>query len=118
MANTGRRMLLLLPLLQAGRAWPAADLAAGPEVGPRTLGRDVDRLRGLGYPVPSRSSPGGTYQLPAGRALPPLVLDADEAVAVAVGLHPAEQAGRVTAGTWPRPGPASVSSRPGTQESP
>ncbi len=114
MADTGRRMLLLLSLLQAGRAWPAADLAARPEVGPRTLGRDVDRLRGLGHPVRTRR----TYQLPAGRALPPLVLDADEAVAVAVGLHPAEQAGRVTAGTWPRPGPASVSSRPGTQESP
>ncbi len=93
MAATSVRMLRLLSLLQTHRYWPGAELAARLEVSVRTLRRDVDRLRELGYPVEAQRGVDGGYQLAAGAALPPLVLDDDEAVALALGLQAAAQAG-------------------------
>lgn len=80
-------MLALLSTLQDGRTWSGADLASRLGTSPRTLRRDIDRLRELGYPVQARPGPGGHYQLVAGTAMPPLLLDDDEAVAIAVGLR-------------------------------
>jgi predicted DNA-binding transcriptional regulator YafY len=91
MANTSSRTLRLLSLLQTHRYWPGAELADRLGVSPRTLRRDVDRLRELGYPVEAQRGVAGGYQLAAGAALPPLVLDDDEAVALAVGLLAAAQ---------------------------
>ena len=84
-------MLELLSLLQGGRTWPAAELAAKVATTPRTLRRDLDRLRELGYPVVSTRGPGGSYRLVAGRAMPPLTFTDDEAVAAVVGLRYAAQ---------------------------
>jgi predicted DNA-binding transcriptional regulator YafY len=89
MANTSGRMLRLLSLLQTHRYWPGGELADRLEVSPRTLRRDVDRLRELGYPVDATRGVAGGYQLQAGAAVPPLLLDDDEAVAIAVGLRTA-----------------------------
>ncbi|MEU3143719.1 YafY family protein [Streptomyces sp. NPDC006999] len=89
MVETSARLLRLLSLLQAHREWCGADLAERLGVSSRTLRRDVDRLRGLGYPVNASPGTGGGYQLGAGAELPPLLLDDDEAVAVAVGLRTA-----------------------------
>ena len=93
MANTSSRTLRLLSLLQTHRYWPGAELAARLEVSVRTLRRDVDRLRELGYPVEANRGVDGGYQLAAGAAMPPLVLDDEEAVALAVGLQAAAQGG-------------------------
>jgi predicted DNA-binding transcriptional regulator YafY len=93
MAATSVRMLRLLSLLQTHRYWPGAELAARLDVSVRTLRRDVDRLRELGYPVDAQRGVDGGYQLAAGGALPPLVLDDDEAVALALGLQAAAQSG-------------------------
>jgi predicted DNA-binding transcriptional regulator YafY len=95
MANTSSRALRLLSLLQNHRFWPGAELAGRLGVSPRTLRRDVDRLRELGYPVTAHPGVDGGYQLAPGAALPPLVLDDDEAVAVAAALRLAA-AGTVT----------------------
>lgn len=89
MANTSSRTLRLLSLLQTHRYWPGAELAGRLEVSPRTLRRDIDRLRELGYPVQATRGVDGGYQLAAGAALPPLVVDDEEAVAIAVGLQAA-----------------------------
>ncbi|MFE0136299.1 helix-turn-helix transcriptional regulator [Streptomyces sp. NPDC059037] len=89
MLETSARLLRLLSLLQAHRDWSGADLADRLGVTPRTVRRDVDRLRELGYPVNASPGTGGGYQLGAGAQLPPLLLDDDEAVAVAVGLRTA-----------------------------
>jgi predicted DNA-binding transcriptional regulator YafY len=89
MANTSARMLRLLSLLQTHRYWPGSELAGRLEVSPRTLRRDVDRLRDLGYPVDASRGVAGGYQLQAGAAVPPLLLDDDEAVAIAIGLRTA-----------------------------
>ena len=89
MLETSARLLRLLSLFQAQRYWAGADLAERLEVTARTLRRDVDRLRCLGYPVNSTSGTAGGYQLGSGATLPPLLLDDDEAVAVAVGLRTA-----------------------------
>ncbi|MEU3777803.1 YafY family protein [Streptomyces sp. NPDC032472] len=89
MLETSARLLRLLSLLQAHREWTGADLAERLGVTPRTVRRDVDRLRELGYPVNATPGTGGGYQLGAGAELPPLLLDDDEAVAVAVGLRTA-----------------------------
>lgn len=89
MIATSARLLELLSLFQAQRYWSGGDLCERLEVTPRTLRRDVDRLRRLGYPVNSTSGVAGGYQLGAGATLPPLLLDDDEAVAVAVGLRTA-----------------------------
>jgi predicted DNA-binding transcriptional regulator YafY len=91
MANTSSRTLRLLSLLQTHRFWPGDELAERLSVSPRTLRRDVDRLRELGYPVEARRGVEGGYQLAAGAALPPLVLDDDEAVALTIGLRAAAQ---------------------------
>src|ERR687886_1586082 len=93
MANTSARLLRLLSLLETHRYWPGAELAARLEVSARTLRRDVDRLRELGYSVRAQRGVDGGYQLAAGAALPPLVLDDDEAVALALGLRTAAQGG-------------------------
>jgi predicted DNA-binding transcriptional regulator YafY len=90
-ANTSSRTLRLLSLLQTHRYWPGDELAERLGVSPRTLRRDVDRLRELGYPVEARRGLDGGYQLGAGAALPPLVLDDEEAVALAIGLRAAAQ---------------------------
>ncbi|WP_281690043.1 helix-turn-helix transcriptional regulator [Pseudonocardia thermophila] len=93
MADPSSRMLRLLSLLQTHRYWPGAELAERLGVSVRTLRRDVDRLRELGYPVNATRGVDGGYQLAAGAALPPLVLDDEEAVALAVGLQTAAQGG-------------------------
>jgi predicted DNA-binding transcriptional regulator YafY len=93
MSNTSSRTLRLLSLLQTHRYWPGSELAARLEVSVRTLRRDVDRLRELGYPVEANRGVDGGYQLAAGAAMPPLVLDDEEAVALAVGLQAAAQSG-------------------------
>src|SRR5580700_1536808 len=89
MLDTSARLLRLLSLFQARRYWSGAELTERLEVNARTLRRDVDRLRSLGYPVNATAGTGGGYQLGAGATLPPLLLDNDEAVAVAVGLRTA-----------------------------
>ncbi|XAS66695.1 YafY family protein [Micrococcaceae bacterium Sec5.7] len=87
MTDTPARLLKLLSLLQMRREWPGSELADRLEVSARTVRRDIDRLRGLGYPVASTMGAAGGYQLAAGAAMPPLILDDDEAVAIAVGLR-------------------------------
>ena len=89
MANTSTRTLRLLSLLQTRRYWPGGELAGRLGVSARTLRRDIDRLRELGYPVEAHRGVEGGYQLAAGAALPPLVVDDEEAVALAVGLQAA-----------------------------
>jgi len=89
MLETSARLLRLLSLFQARRYWSGLELSERLAVTGRTLRRDVDRLRSLGYPVNSTSGTAGGYQLGSGAALPPLLLDDDEAVAVAVGLRTA-----------------------------
>jgi predicted DNA-binding transcriptional regulator YafY len=91
MANTSSRTLRLLSLLQTHRYWPGTELADRLGVSVRTLRRDVDRLRELGYPVEAQRGVDGGYQLAAGAALPPLMVDDEEAVALAVGLQAAAQ---------------------------
>lgn len=93
MLDTSARLLRLLSLLQARRDWSGADLAARLEVTERTVRRDVDRIRQLGYPVDAAPGSGGGYRLGAGAVLPPLLLSDEEAVAVAVGLRSATLAG-------------------------
>lgn len=87
------RMLRLLSLLQTGRRWAAPELAAAMGVPARTLRRDIDQLRTMGYPVRSARGPGGHYRLVAGAALPPLMLADDEAVATVLGLRLAAAGG-------------------------
>ncbi len=87
MAETTSRVLQLLGLLQSRRVWSGEELADRLGVTTRSVRRDIDRLRDLGYPVHASKGHGGGYQLGAGAALPPLLLDPDEAVAVAVCLR-------------------------------
>ncbi|TMM03004.1 MAG: YafY family transcriptional regulator [Actinobacteria bacterium] len=93
MLETSARLLELLSLLQGRRDWSGTELAERLEVGPRTVRRDVERLRRLGYPVEARPGVSGGYRLGAGASLPPLLLDEEEAVAVAVGLRTAVSGG-------------------------
>ena len=92
MLPTSARLLRLLTLLQSRRSWGGADLAARLEVTSRTLRRDVDRLRQLGYPVEGQPGVAGGYALGAGAQLPPLTLDDDAALAVALALRTATSA--------------------------
>jgi predicted DNA-binding transcriptional regulator YafY len=92
MGNASGRLLDLLSLLQTRRDWPGAELAGRLEVSGRTIRRDVDRLRVLGYPVDALTGPAGGYRLRAGSAMPPLLLDEEEAIAIAVGLSTAARA--------------------------
>ncbi|MFF1614898.1 helix-turn-helix transcriptional regulator [Amycolatopsis sp. NPDC058278] len=89
MTDTPARLLGLLSLLQTPREWPGSELAARLGVSPRTIRRDIERLRDLGYPVEAARGVAGGYRLVAGTAMPPLVLDDEEAVAIAVGLRTA-----------------------------
>jgi predicted DNA-binding transcriptional regulator YafY len=89
MLETSARLLRLLSLLQARRDWTSTELATRLGVTTRTIRNDVDRLRGLGYPVDARPGVAGGYRLGTGGALPPLLLDDEEAVAVAIGLRTA-----------------------------
>src|SRR5690349_15986299 len=92
MSETSSRLLEMLSLLQGRRDWPGSELAGRLEVSGRTIRRDVERLRQLGYPVESLTGPAGGYRLRAGSAMPPLLLDEDEAIAIAVGLRTAARA--------------------------
>ncbi|MFJ2159345.1 MULTISPECIES: helix-turn-helix transcriptional regulator [unclassified Streptomyces] len=85
--DTPARLLQLLSLLQTPREWPGGELADRLGVSRRTVRRDIDRLRELGYPVQASLGSDGGYRLVAGKAMPPLVLDDEEAVAIAVGLR-------------------------------
>jgi predicted DNA-binding transcriptional regulator YafY len=85
--DTPARLLTLLSLLQTPREWPGGELAERLGVSRRTVRRDIDRLRELGYPVQATMGADGGYRLVAGKAMPPLVLDDEEAVAIAVGLR-------------------------------
>ncbi|MEU5963961.1 YafY family protein [Micromonospora parva] len=96
MSDTPARLLSLLSLLQTPREWPGSELATRLGVSLRTIRRDVERLRDLGYPVRATMGAIGGYRLVAGKAMPPLLLDDDEAVAIAVGLRTA--AGHAVAG--------------------
>ncbi|WP_031085093.1 helix-turn-helix transcriptional regulator [Streptomyces sp. NRRL WC-3549] len=95
MPKTSARLLALLSLLQVRRDWPGALLAERLDVSPRTVRRDVDRLRELGYPVAASKGPEGGYRLKAGAELPPLLFDDEQAVALALALQavPATGAG-------------------------
>jgi len=85
--DTPTRLLRLLGLLSARSGWTGAELADRLEITERTLRRDVTRLRDLGYPIVATTGPYGGYELGSGGRLPPLVLDDDEAVAVAIALR-------------------------------
>jgi predicted DNA-binding transcriptional regulator YafY len=87
--STSGRLLRLLSLLQTPRDWTGGELAERLEVSPRTIRNDVERLRALGYPVHATRGSVGGYRLEAGSSLPPLLLEDDEAVAVAIGLRTA-----------------------------
>src|ERR1700759_3166390 len=87
MTETTSRVLQLLGLLQSRRVWTGEELAERLGVTGRSVRRDIERLRDLGYPVQASKGQGGGYQLGAGAALPPLLLDPDEAVAMAVCLR-------------------------------
>lgn len=91
--RTSARLLRLLSLLQARADWPGPELAERLGVTTRTVRNDVERLRDLGYPVHATPGVAGGYRLGAGAALPPLLLDDEEAVAVAVGLRAAAGGG-------------------------
>ncbi|ADD44428.1 helix-turn-helix transcriptional regulator [Stackebrandtia nassauensis] len=87
MIETSSRLLALLALLQSRPHWSGSQLAERLDVTGRTIRNDIDRLRELGYPVDAVRGAGGYYQLGAGAKLPPLLLDDEEAVAVAIGLR-------------------------------
>ena len=93
MATTTSRLLALLSLLQARRDWPGAVLAERLDVSHRTVRRDVDRLREMGYSIRATMGPEGGYRLDAGSELPPLLFDDDQVVALAVALRAAALAG-------------------------
>lgn len=92
MASTAARLLRLLSLLQGGRSWSGAALAARLEVHPRSLRRDIDRLRALGYPVHAAPGSGGGYRLGQGAATLPLLFEEEEALTVAIALRAAAPA--------------------------
>lgn len=89
MANPSARLLSLLSHLQTPRIWSGSELADRLAVSGRTIRRDIERPRDLGYPVHAERGGSGGYRLEAGTAMPPLLLDDDEAVAVAIGLRAA-----------------------------
>ncbi|MEU3917963.1 WYL domain-containing protein [Streptomyces sp. NPDC029004] len=93
MPKTSARLLSMLSLLQARRDWPGALLAERLDISPRTVRRDVDRLRELGYPIVAFKGPEGGYRLDAGTELPPLLFDDEQAVALAVALQIATTTG-------------------------
>jgi predicted DNA-binding transcriptional regulator YafY len=88
-AMTSQRLLALLSLLQSNREWPAPTLAARLSISERTIRRDIDRLRELGYTIDTTRGPDGGYRLGAGEQLPPLLFDDEQALAVAITLRTA-----------------------------
>jgi predicted DNA-binding transcriptional regulator YafY len=86
MTGTTGRVLRLLTLLQSRRVWTATALSERLSVDARTIRRDIDRLRELGYVIDSSAGPGGGYRLRAGNATPPLLLEDEEAVAIVAAL--------------------------------
>ncbi|WP_458793881.1 helix-turn-helix transcriptional regulator [Nocardia farcinica] len=99
MADVTRRLLALLAALQTGRAFAGDELAARLAVSPRTLRRDVERLREYGYPVRTQPGPGGYYRLAAGTTVPPLLFEDDEALATLLGLALLSATGNAGAGS-------------------
>ncbi|MEU6430279.1 YafY family protein [Microbispora sp. NPDC046973] len=93
MPKTSARLLALLSLLQTRRNWSGEDLAERLCISARTVRRDVDRLRELGYPITTFKGPDGGYRLDAGSQMPPLLFDDDQAVALAVALQTATTTG-------------------------
>lgn len=93
MSGTSSRMLALLSLLQSRRDWPGQVLADRLQVTTRTVRRDVDRLRELGYSITATKGPDGGYRLAAGSELPPLLFDDEQAVAIAVALQSSSSTG-------------------------
>ncbi|MBT3150114.1 WYL domain-containing protein [Streptomyces sp. CHD11] len=89
MQKTSSRLLALLSLLQTHRDWSGGDLARRLDVTSRTVRRDIDRLRDLGYPITTVKGPAGGYRLEAGTRMPPLLFDDGQAVALAVALQTA-----------------------------
>jgi len=89
MLETSARLLRLLSIMQSRRDWTGPELAARLQVTTRTVRKDIERLRQLGYPVDATPGAGGGYRLGTGAVVPPLLLDDEEAVAVAVGLRTA-----------------------------
>ncbi|BCN48312.1 WYL domain-containing protein [Rhodococcus hoagii] len=87
------RLLALLSLLQTRRDWPGSTLAQRLDISPRTVRRDIDRLREMGYAIHATMGPTGGYRLDAGSELPPLLFDDDQAVALAVALQAAAETG-------------------------
>jgi predicted DNA-binding transcriptional regulator YafY len=87
--STSSRLLRLLSLLQTPRDWTGTELASRLEVSPRTVRNDIERLRDLGYPVHATRGSVGGYRLEAGTSMPPLLLEDDEAVAVAIAMRSA-----------------------------
>ncbi|MGB3329058.1 MAG: HTH domain-containing protein, partial [Thermomicrobiales bacterium] len=85
--TTTSRLLALLSLLQIRREWTGPDLAARLEVSHRTVRRDIDRLRELGYHIEGMMGPHGGYRLEAGSEIPPLVFDDDQVIALALALQ-------------------------------
>ncbi|MGP3924225.1 helix-turn-helix transcriptional regulator [Streptomyces sp. 8N616] len=98
-ADVMQRVLALLVVLQSGMRFTGEELAARLDVPPRTLRRDISRLRGYGYPVETQPGPGGYYRLTAGRAMPPLLLDDDEAIATLLGLAALGSTGSASEGS-------------------
>ncbi|MEW2219449.1 WYL domain-containing protein [Streptomyces sp. NPDC006990] len=93
MPKTSARLLAILSLLQARRDWPGRLLAERLAVSPRTVRRDIDRLRELGYPITTAKGPDGGYRLGSGTGLPPLLFDDDQAVALVLALQTATASG-------------------------
>ncbi|MBO0982663.1 YafY family protein [Rathayibacter sp. SD072] len=93
MTTTTSRLLTLLSLLQTRRDWPGSTLAQRLSVSPRTVRRDVDRLREMGYSIQATMGPDGGYRLEAGSELPPLLFDDDQVIALAVALQTASVTG-------------------------
>ncbi|MFT0137158.1 helix-turn-helix transcriptional regulator, partial [Alcanivoracaceae bacterium MT1] len=94
--TTASRLLNLLSLLQSRRDWPGSLLASRLDVSDRTVRRDVDRLREMGYSIQATMGPDGGYRLDAGSELPPLLFDDDQALAVAIALRTAPAIGAGT----------------------
>jgi predicted DNA-binding transcriptional regulator YafY len=93
MLETSARLLRLLSLLQSTRDWTGPELADRLDVSPRTVRKDVDRLRNLGYAIDATRGAAGGYRLGIGTAMPPLLLDDDEAVAIVIGLSQVSHSG-------------------------
>jgi len=93
MTSTTSRLLVLLSLLQTRRDWPGQVLAERLDISHRTVRRDVDRLRDMGYRIHATKGPDGGYRLDSGSELPPLLFDDDQAIALAVALQSATQSG-------------------------